>query len=159
MTAYVNATSQPYMWYHLFWLVRCVYTTWCKRNLFQMCTGRWSFLTAYNNMGSVTQKRSLMAWVIVIPKEGWVRVTFREYNLWCQQSQILKSQCHTKRRMGAAMHTQANRDLFACQSPYIVAVSIQAKLKLTVLCLPTGHKTFDQHCHNVSHQCWITVEI
>ncbi len=29
--------------------------------------------------------------------------TFREYtsNLWCQQSQILKSWCHTKRRMGA----------------------------------------------------------
>ena len=25
--------------------------------------------------------------------------------------------------------------------------------------LPTGHKTFDQHCYNVSHQCWITVEI
>ncbi len=28
--------------------------------------------------------------------------TFWEYNLWCQQSQILKSRCHTKRRMGAA---------------------------------------------------------
>ncbi len=24
---------------------------------------------------------------------------------------------------------------------------------------PTGHKTFDQHCYNVSHQCWITVQI
>ncbi len=24
---------------------------------------------------------------------------------------------------------------------------------------PTGHKIFDQYCYNVSHQCWITVEI
>ncbi len=27
----------------------------------------------------------------------------REYNLWCQQSQILKSWCHTKRRMGKTL--------------------------------------------------------
>ena len=29
-------------------------------------------------------------------------MTFREYVLWSQKSQILKSRCHTKRRMGTA---------------------------------------------------------
>ena len=28
--------------------------------------------------------------------------TFREYDLWSRKTQILKSQCHTRRRMGAA---------------------------------------------------------
>ncbi len=28
--------------------------------------------------------------------------TFREYDLWSQKTQILKSRCHTKRRMGGA---------------------------------------------------------
>ncbi len=61
------------------------------------------------------EKTDLKGFVAVIPKEGWPRVarahpsfgmtpTFREYNLRCQQSQILKSRCHTKRRMGAATH-------------------------------------------------------
>ncbi len=30
--------------------------------------------------------------------------TFREYDLWSQKTQILKSRCHTKRRMGAHGH-------------------------------------------------------
>ncbi len=34
-------------------------------------------------------------------KDGHAWPTFREYNLWCQQSQILKSQCHTKRNTHA----------------------------------------------------------
>ncbi len=48
------------------------------------------------------EKTDLKVFVIVIPKEG-MKPTFREYNLLCQQSQILKSRCHTKRTMGSAM--------------------------------------------------------
>ncbi len=50
------------------------------------------------------EKTDLKVFVVVIPKEGWARVTptFREYDLRSQKTQILKSRCHTKRRMGAA---------------------------------------------------------
>ena len=65
------------------------------------------------------EKRDLKVFVVVMPKEGWARMatvaapilllawhpTFQECNVWCQQSQILKSRCHTKRRMDAAMTT------------------------------------------------------
>ncbi len=59
-------------------------------------------------------KRSLMSWVVVIPKEGWARdpsfgmtPTFPKkksklFSIFFQKN--LKSRCHTKRRMGAAMH-------------------------------------------------------
>ncbi len=55
-------------------------------------------------------KTDLKVFVVVIPchtlsyahPSFGMTPTFREYNLWWQQSQILKSRCHTKRRMGAA---------------------------------------------------------
>ncbi len=34
--------------------------------------------------------------------------TFREYDLWSQKIQILKSRCHTKRRMGAATRAHSS---------------------------------------------------
>ncbi len=55
-------------------------------------------------------KKALMAWVDVIPKECpahpsfGMTTAFRSYILWSQQSQIPKSWCHTKRRMGARKH-------------------------------------------------------
>ncbi len=36
------------------------------------------------------------------PSSFGMTPNFLECNLWCQQSQILTSQCHTKRRVGAA---------------------------------------------------------
>ncbi len=81
------------------------------------------------------EKTDLKVFIVVIPKEGWVRCTypsfgmtptFREYNLWSQQSQILKSRCHTKRRMGAAIilllvwERQRPLGLFSCDAHRMV---------------------------------------
>ncbi len=49
------------------------------------------------------EKTDLKVFVVVIvgaPSFYWH--DFPEYKLWCQQSQILKGRCHTKRRMGHA---------------------------------------------------------
>ncbi len=51
------------------------------------------------------KKMCLKIFVVVIPKEGWARVAAPiTHTIWGgQKTQILKSQCHTKRRMGAAL--------------------------------------------------------
>ncbi len=46
------------------------------------------------------KKTDLKVFVVVIPYG--MTPTFREYDLWSQKTKILKSRCHTKRRMGAA---------------------------------------------------------
>ncbi len=57
-----------------------------------------------------------------------MKPTFWEYNIWCQQSQVLKSRCHTKRRMDAATRatfsfgmttTKTLKSVFSWHSSYI----------------------------------------
>ncbi len=100
-----------------------------------------------DKIGRRYAKRSLMAWVIVVPKEGrvcvavptlilvWHRLFQKKlkekfkkiYNIFFLQK-ILKSRCHTKRRAGAATRarpsfgmtqTQDIRDLFAWRCPNV----------------------------------------
>ncbi len=78
----------------------------------------WSVFTIFRNleMTCVMRKQTLRSLTLSYQKKDGARgrahssfgmtPTFWEYNLWCQQSQILKSQCHIKRRMGTA--TQAH---------------------------------------------------
>ncbi len=88
------------------------------------------------------EKTDLKVFVVVVPKEGWARPrttpTFREYNLWCQQSQVLKSRCHTKRRMGKATRahpsfgmtmTKTLRCVFSCAHQVILVI-----ISLQMLC-------------------------
>ncbi len=73
-------------------------------------------------------KRSLMSWVVVIPKEGWARGAalillliwhrlfrffYLELGFFAKPSSyrtiivlVLKSRCHTKRRAGGATHAR-----------------------------------------------------
>ncbi len=66
----------------------------------------WVYLTH----GQCRAKRSLMAWVGAIPKEGRTP-TLRKKKIKIFQKKVKKSRCHTKRRAGAAQ-AQDIRDLF-----------------------------------------------
>ncbi len=69
---------------------------------------KWS----HQYLRCVTRKQTLKVFVVV--RRYGMTPTFREYNLWCQQSQILKSRCHTKRRMGAVFWYDNDKDLKVC---------------------------------------------
>ena len=68
-------------------------------------------------------KTDLKAFVVVMT----MTPTFQEYNLWCQHSPILKSQCDTKRRMGTATRTHSSfgmttktlRSVFSWRSSFV----------------------------------------
>ncbi len=67
-----------------------------------VCTQSSTVLSP-SHLTCATRKQTLRSLSLSYQKKvGHAWLTFPEYNLWCQQSQILKSRCHTKRRMGAA---------------------------------------------------------
>ncbi len=53
-------------------------------------------------MTRVSRKQTLRYLSLSYQKKDAMTPTFREYDLWSQNTQIIKSRCHTKRRMGSA---------------------------------------------------------
>ena len=45
--------------------------------------------------------------------------TYREFDLWSQETQILRSRCHTKGRMGTATMTKTLRSVFLWHTSHV----------------------------------------
>ncbi len=98
--------------------------------------------------------------------------TFREYDLWSQKTQILKSRCHTKRRTRGhpsfgMTTTKTSRSVFSWRTSGNNLYCAQIMLHLPLLfiftrCLrvlraswtcdlamqPTGHGNMNKNCYN-----------
>ncbi len=71
-----------------------------------------------NTYGLHHAKRSLISWVVVRPKDGWAHVGIFKKKKKKKKfdKKNLKSRCHTKRRLGAAMRIRPSFGLTATQA-------------------------------------------
>ncbi len=94
------------------------YKTWVSEVIMAFLCHR-QMVALFRVFGLLHTKRSLIAWVVVIPKEGWVwQRLFRFF---------LESQCHTTcfHHSFGMITTQDIRDLFAWCRPLLFGIFIQ----------------------------------
>ncbi len=74
--------------------------------------------------------------------------TFREYDLWSQRTQILKSRCHTKRRIGTATRAHPSFGMTTTKTLRSVFSWCASLIQLTVHCCGNFHQNFNAGWHH-----------